>query len=122
MEILELIQFLIGGIFLLIGTAIFLIETYGVFRYKYALNRMHAAAMGDTLGLSACILGLMIICGWNLTTVKMALVIIFLWNASPVASHMLAKLEVVTNENIDEHCKVYKNFEEYKKDMEEEKE
>ena len=43
---------LMGGLFLLAGVVIFLIEVYGVFRLKYVLNRMHAAALGDTLGLS----------------------------------------------------------------------
>jgi len=31
-------------------------------------------------------------------------VIVFLWLASPVSSHLIARLEVTTNEHIDEYC------------------
>jgi multicomponent Na+:H+ antiporter subunit G len=34
----------------------------------------------------------------------MILVVVFLWIASPVASHMLARFEVATNENLDKDC------------------
>ena len=50
MEILEWLRLIAGGALLLSGLIIFLIELYGVFHLKYVLNRMHAAAMGDTLG------------------------------------------------------------------------
>lgn len=101
---LEWIRFAAGGLFLLIGMIIFCVQITGVFRYKYVLNRMHAAAMGDTLGISFCMLGLMIFSGLNFTTLKMALVILFLWCASPVSSHLIARLEVTTNEDISSEC------------------
>lgn len=99
MTAFEWIRFLIGSLFLLIGVVIFLTELFGVFHFKYVLNRMHAAAMGDTLAISACLLGLMIFSGLNFTTLKLFLIIVFLWFASPVSSHVLAKLETVTCEN-----------------------
>lgn len=94
----EWMRFGAGTLFLLIGMGIFFAEIFGVFRYKYVLDRMHAAAMGDTLGISFSLLGLMIFSGLNFTTLKMALVIAFLWCASPVSSHLIARLEVTTNE------------------------
>ncbi len=60
---IEWIRFIVGMICMLSGLAIFIIELYGLFRFKYVLNRMHAAAMGDTLGLSLSLLGLMIFSG-----------------------------------------------------------
>ena len=105
MEAISWIRFIIGSVFLLIGIILF-VEIYGVFRFKYVLNRMHAAAMGDTLGISASLIGLMIFSGLNYTTLKMALVILFLWCASPVSSHLIARLEVATNEDIKEYCEV----------------
>lgn len=97
-QAVEWIRFGAGTLFLLIGMGIFFAEIFGVFRYKYVLDRMHAAAMGDTLGISFSLLGLMIFSGLNFTTLKMALVIVFLWCASPVSSHLIARLEVATNE------------------------
>lgn len=106
MEMLEWIRFLAGVGLLLIGMGIFALQLFGVFKFKYVLNRMHAAAMGDTLGIGVSLTGLMILSGFNVTSVKMALIIVFLWLASPVSSHLISRLEVVTNENMAEHCEV----------------
>lgn len=100
---LEWIRFIAGTFFLLTGMIIFVVELVGVFRYHYVLNRMHAAAMGDTLGISFSLLGLMIFSGLNFTTLKLALVILFLWCASPVSSHLIARLEVTTGEDKDKY-------------------
>lgn len=109
MSSLEWIRFIIGALFLLTGVLFFIVEIFGVFHFKYVLNRMHAAAMGDTLGISMCLLGLMIISGLNFTTLKMAFIVIFLWCASPVASHLIARLEVTTNEELEKYCEVEKD-------------
>lgn len=51
MAVLEWVRFLAGAVLMLCGLGIFVIEMIGVFRFKYILNRMHAAAIGDTLGI-----------------------------------------------------------------------
>lgn len=104
MEIIEWIRFIAGTAVLLCGLAIFVIEIYGIFHLDYVLNRMHAAAMGDTLGISISLVGLMIFSGINFTTLKMALIIVFLWCSSPVSSHLIARLEVFTNDRFNKHC------------------
>lgn len=106
MQVIEWIRFGIGTLLLLIGLFMFAFEVYGSFHFKYVLNRMHAAAIGDTFGISISLLGLMVISGWNFTTLKMGLVIAFLWCASPVSSHLISRLEVYTNENIEDYCDV----------------
>jgi len=103
MTIIEWILFFAGAVFLVIGLGIFVIEMIGAFRFKYVLNRMHAAAMGDTLGIGFSLLGLILMNGWNLTSLKMFLVILFLWFSSPVSSHLIARLEVTTDEEPDKH-------------------
>ena len=105
MEVIEWIQFLAGGLLLLTGLSIFLIQMVGVFRFKYVLNRMHAAAMGDTLGIGCCLLGLIVMKGFSFTSLKLLLVIIFLWFSSPVSSHLIARLEVATDEERERHYK-----------------
>lgn len=121
MEIFEWIRLIVGGALLLCGLIIFLIELYGVFHFRFVLNRMHAAAMGDTLGISVSLVGLMIFCGLNFTTLKMMLIVIFLWFASPVSSHLVARLEVTTNENLKSQCQVYEDIADLEKEIEEEK-
>ncbi len=106
MAVFEWLQFLIGAGLLLAGLAIFLVEMIGVFRFKYVLNRMHAAAMGDTLGIGFALIGLIVMSGVNFISAKLLLVIVFLWFASPVSSHLIARLEVTTNEDEEEHYRV----------------
>ena len=105
MVAIEWIRFLAGAILLLLGLLIFLIQMIGVFRFKYVLNRMHAAAMGDTLGIGCCLLGLIVMKGASFTSLKLLLVIIFLWFSSPVSSHLIARLEVTTDEEPEKHYK-----------------
>ena len=104
MGVTEWIRFIAGTVVLLCGLSIFVVEIFGIFHMRYVLNRMHAAAMGDTLGISISLIGLMIFSGFNFTTLKMALIVVFLWLASPVSSHLIARLEVTTNRRLGEFC------------------
>ena len=101
MGAIEWIRFLAGTVVLLCGLFIFVVEIYGIFHLKYVLDRMHAAAMGDTLGISISLIGLMIFSGINFTTLKMMLIVVFLWLASPVSSHLIARLEVSSGDTGD---------------------
>lgn len=109
MQILEWIRFIAGVALLLTGLSIFVLQLFGVFKFKYVLNRMHAAAIGDTLGIGVSLTGLILLSGWNITSLKMALIIVFLWMASPVSSHLISRLEVVTNDHLEEHCELPKD-------------
>lgn len=117
MSAVEWIRFIVGSVFIVTGIVIFFTELFGVFHFKYVLNRMHAAAMGDTLGISACLIGLMIFSGLNFTTLKMFLIIVFLWFASPVSSHVLSRLEAATNEHLSEYCEIYEDVESLEQEL-----
>ena len=101
---MEWLRFTIGGLCILAGLSIALIAAFGLFRFRFALNRMHAAAMNDTLGILMILLGLIIIRGAAFDSLKLGLIILFFWFASPVASHLLAGLTVETSERLDEFC------------------
>lgn len=104
MEVFEWVRLILGSIFLFVGLAIFALEMLGVYRFRYVLNRMHAAAMGDTLGIGMSLFGVMIFSGFNFTTLKIGLIVMFLWFASPVSSHLISRLEITTNEELDQYC------------------
>lgn len=106
MAAIEWIRFFIVIAFLLFGMSIFFLEIFGVYRFRFVLNRMQIAATGDTLGIGLCLIGLMIANGWDAATAKMALVIVFLWCASPVSSHMIARLEYTTDATLLENCRM----------------
>lgn len=91
-----------AAICLFTGLVFMVLAVFGVNRFHKALNRMHAAAMGDTLGILFIFLGLMIIRGFSLDSLKLFLVILFFWMASPVSGHMISRLEAMTDEDLGE--------------------
>lgn len=99
---LEWIQFAAAGILLILGMVFMILAVFGVNRFNRALNRMHAAAMGDTLGILFVILGLVAIRGWSMDSLKLILIVAFFWIASPVSGHMISRLEAMTDEDLGE--------------------
>lgn len=98
MTFLVYVRFVLAIILLIISMGLFVIEVAGVFKMKYVLNRMHSAAIGDALALGAAFLGLVLLNGWNFTTLKLLLVPCFLFFTSPVGSHLIARMETQTDE------------------------
>ena len=109
---MEVLRFILGITFIIMGLLVFLIQLIGVYKFKYILNRMHAAGMGDTMGISLCLFGAMFLFGWSFTSLKLALIVSFLWLASPVSSHLIARLEVTTNDHLEDFCRIEKEEEE----------
>ncbi len=100
------IIFALSALLTLGGLAVLVTSVLGLFRFRYALNRVHAAALCDTLGILLMLLGVMLATGLNVTTGKMALVIIFLWLTSPVSSHLIGKMEVTMNPSLGSEMNV----------------
>ena len=104
---MAVVRLILTAAFMLLGLFVCCVGVYGVFKLKYAANRMHAAALNDTMGISLCLVGLAISAPDFFTALKILLVVVFLWLASPVASHLLCRLEVETNEDRGEYMNVH---------------
>lgn len=104
---MAVVRLILTAAFMVLGLFVCCVGVYGVFRLKYAANRMHAAALNDTMGISLCLVGLAISAPDVFTALKILLVVVFLWLASPVASHLLCRLEVETNEQRGEYMNVH---------------
>ena len=63
--------------------------------------------MGDTLGIGFSLVGLILMGGFTFTSLKLFLVIVFLWFSSPASSHLIARLEVTTDEEPEKHYRTY---------------
>ncbi len=98
----EWIRFITAAGLLLLGMFFEILAVFGVQKFRKALNRMHAAAIGDTLGVLFIFLGLMVMRGFTMDSLKLFLVILFFWMASPVSGHMISRLEAMTNQNLGE--------------------
>lgn len=87
---------LCGGIFFLVSAVV------GNYRFRFALNRMHAAALGDTFGLLGVVLGICFYEGLCPTTVKLLAIVVLLWITSPVSSHLIMLMEFITGPYSDQ--------------------
>ena len=95
-----------GLAFFLFGLFVFFSAVLGLFRFDYVLNRMHAAAVGDSLGIFCVLIGLMLLHGWSLSAAKTLLIFVFLWLTSPTGSHLIARLELTTNEHPEQEMEM----------------
>ena len=84
LDIASWILLVAGGLFSIIGTI-------GLVRLPEVYTRMHGASVTDTLGAGLILAGLMLQAGLTLVTVKLAFLGIFIFFASPAATHALVK-------------------------------
>ena len=106
MTALEVIRFALSAVCTLGGLFAILSGIVGVFRFRHAMSRLHAAALLDTAGLLLMLLGLMIAEGLTVTTLKMAALSVFLWLTSPISSHLIARMEVTINDELEKDMDV----------------
>lgn len=102
----EYLRFGLCVFFMAAGVAIVFSALLGVFRFRFVLNRMHSAAMIDSLGISCIVIGLMLACGQTDAILKLLAIVMLLWIGSPIASHLVSKLEVHTDKSLTEHLQV----------------
>jgi multicomponent Na+:H+ antiporter subunit G len=88
---LELLRDVIGWALILGGGAFVVIGAVGLIRMPDLFTRLHAASVGDTFGAGLMLLGMMVMAGLSLVTLKLLFLLLFLWFAGPVATHALAR-------------------------------
>ncbi len=102
---MEWIRFAITAFLLLAACFSFIAEVFGLYRFGFVMNRIHAAGIGDTLGLFCVVLASMVSSGFRFVTLKYLLLIFFLWFTSPVSTHFLGQVEYYTNPNLRDFVK-----------------
>ena len=85
--------------FLALAVFIFFSEVRGFYKFKYVMNRMHAAAMGDTLGIGSVVIAVAVLTGGLSATLKLVLILLFMFLTGPVLTHLLAGAEVASHRN-----------------------
>lgn len=84
LDILSWVFLVSGGFFAVVGGI-------GVLRLPDVYTRLHGSGMTDTMGAGLILTGLMFQAGLSLVTVKLFLVLLFLWLTSPISTHAVAK-------------------------------
>ena len=90
------IRMVAASLFLLCGAFVFAVSVVGLFRFKNTLDRIHASELSDTMGIFCTIVGLIILSDNFFSAAKLSLVVIFIWLTSPVAAHLIGKIEILT--------------------------
>lgn len=96
---MEWVRFGFCTLFIVLGLVTILISILGVYQFKFVLNRMHATAIIDTLGIFFILLGLMIANGLSWDLAKLALIVVILWITSPITSHIVAEFELMIHKD-----------------------
>lgn len=80
-----------SGILLISGGVFSVVGGIGIVRLPEFYSRLHGGGITDTAGVILPLLGLMLISGSWLVAIKLAMIMFFLFIASPSSSHALAK-------------------------------
>ena len=102
----EWIRFGLTALCVLAGCCALLTAIVGLFRFDFSLNRLHAASIADTLGLSLLVLAVMLAVGLRPVLWKLLLMVILQWCTSPLSGHMLAQFEYRVNQNLEQHLEL----------------
>lgn len=78
-------------VLLVAGGGFCIVGALGMLRMPDVYTRMHAASVIDTLGAGLILLGLMLQAGWTLVAVKLFMIGLLIFFASPTATHALAR-------------------------------
>ena len=106
--IFEWIKFGFTALFFAAALVMLFISILGTFRFRFALNRIHCAAVNDTVVLMLFFISTFVAIGFDIIMLKFAIIIFIQWCTCPLTSHMLTKAEYMTDEHIGEHCELPK--------------
>ena len=73
------------------GIFFMLVGSVGIIRLPDFFSRTHAVSKSDTLGMLLAIIGIIIYEGFTLSSLKLALVVVFIALANPIGTHALGR-------------------------------
>ena len=104
---LEWLRFILFTLLLCAGIAFELIAIIGVNRFKFSLNRLHAASIGDTMGLMCIVLACVVKAGLSLLSLKFICVLLFMLLTCPMSGHLISLLVYRTDPQLDKEAKIW---------------
>lgn len=87
----ELLREWIGGGLAVLGGLFTVIGALGLIRMPDVFTRLHAASVVDTAGAWLIFVGLIVLAGFTLTSVKLVFLIMVFGLMTPVATHAVAR-------------------------------
>ncbi len=99
----EWLRFALCALLAVCGVFVIATSVFGVFRFRFVLNRMHCAAIIDTLGTLFLLASLMLAAHAPVYVWKLLCILVFLWIGSPITSHLVSRMELRTDKSALEH-------------------
>ena len=96
----EWIRFFIVASLIVLALFSFISAVIGVYRFGFIMNRLHAAGIGDTLGLFLVVSAAVIASGFCFDSLKLVLLVFFMWFTSPVSTHFVGQIEYYSNRHL----------------------
>ena len=88
---MSLVIDLLSFALLMLGSLFALIGGLGLIRLPDFFSRIHGSGITDTLGAGLVLTGLMLQAGLSLVTVKLVIILFFMFVTSPTSTHALAR-------------------------------
>ena len=86
---------ILAVILMVLGIFLFASGTLGLIRLPDFYCRMHATGKCDTLGALLALLGLAVYNGFNLVSLKIIFIVVFIFIANPTATHAIGRAALV---------------------------
>lgn len=91
-----LAQTIVAIILMFGGTFFLMVSALGLLRLPDFFARTHAVGKSETLGSILVLSGLAVYNGWELTTIKLLFIALFVLIANPTATHAIARAALRT--------------------------
>lgn len=88
---MEIVIDVLVMLFIAAGVFFFVVGVAGLLRLPDVYCRLHATTKCDTLGAGLILFGLALHAGVSVDSVKLLLMIMFIWLTNPTASHIIAQ-------------------------------
>jgi len=92
---LSFIPTVIIGVLLFLGCFLVCVASIGIVRFPDFYSRMHPAGKIDSMGQALILISLMVYEGFTLATIKLLIIILFIFIVNPTATHALANAAYV---------------------------
>jgi multicomponent Na+:H+ antiporter subunit G len=79
------------GLCVVVGLFFTFVSAAGVIRLPDVFSRAHTASQADTLGAGFALAAVALTLGWESTTVKTLLLLVFIFVTNPTAAHAIAR-------------------------------
>lgn len=88
---LDLVRSVVAWLLIGAGGILLVVAAIGINRMPDVFTRLHAVSVGDTMGAGLMIVGMMVVAGISLVTVKLLFLLLLLWFFGPIIAHAVAR-------------------------------